>query len=248
MSLLAAASGRGSGSAPGTARPASWSVRRNRRRDQRRDPPAQDVEAAADADAGRREEDLERRDGADEEPAERWWRRAAKAAAARPMKVAPSAWAKRGGYSCSGSAGGPRRRRAADQRPRRGPAGRGGCRTRPRRRGWPDEDGEPGRRRKKAPARTAAETPAPKRWPRGSIGRAGGVRMDTGDLRGRGTAGRVSPGARWRGGRRGGVARPARGAGGQRAIATVPRTGTRRGQEQQEPLQRRRARVVMGGA
>ena len=38
--------------------------------DERRDPPAQDVEAAADADAGSRKEDLERRHGADEEPAE----------------------------------------------------------------------------------------------------------------------------------------------------------------------------------
>ena len=40
-------------------------------RDERRDPPAQDVEAATDADAGGREEDLERRHRAHEEPAER---------------------------------------------------------------------------------------------------------------------------------------------------------------------------------
>ena len=39
--------------------------------DERRDPPAQDVEAAADADAGSRKEDLERRHRANEEPAQR---------------------------------------------------------------------------------------------------------------------------------------------------------------------------------
>ena len=213
--------------------------------EERRDPPAQDVEPAADADAGRGEEDLERRDGADEEPAER---RGAEG-------EGDGAEADEGGAQGLGEAGrvlvlelGRRARGAGPGgRPaRRGPAGRSGCRTRPRRPGsGPTRTASQGSASTKAAARTTAETPAPKRWPRGSIRRAGGVRMDTGGLRGRGGRGDAVAA-------RGGAARgwdprgPREGAGGQRATATVPRAGTRRGQEQQVPLGRRRSRVVMG--
>ena len=164
----------------------------------------------------------------------------------RPMKVAPRAWAKRGGYSCSSSAGGPRRRarRTAGQarpgRKRRVPNAAETARFSPTRsasHGSRREvgGGQDGGRDAGAEALAARVDPAGGRGEDGHRGPPG-----TRERRGHGSR-RV----RARDRRRVRLARPARGAGGQRAIATVPCAGSRRGQEQQVPLEKRGSRGAM---
>ena len=161
--------------------------------DEVRHPPAQEVEPAAQAVAGHREQRLEARPRRARAPSRRSLAPSRTRRARRSGPRCRAVWAKRGGYSCSGVAGGSARRRD-DPAPDRAV-------DRPaeaERRAGPDRERGHDRARTVASARTppagiaCADTPAPNRWPRGRSCRA--LREAGLGISGDGTGHRGSPG------------------------------------------------------